>query len=53
MIVVVKAPILATMSMVSARPAEVARIVFGSCRTRIDRAEEILKQVLAEHGASD
>ena len=35
------------------RSAEVARIVFGSWRTRIDRVEEILKQVLAEHGASD
>ncbi len=35
------------------RSAEVARIVFGSWRTRIDRVEEILKQVLAESGASD
>ena len=35
------------------RMAEEARIVFGSWRTRIDRMEEILRQVLAEHSASD
>ncbi len=35
------------------RTAEVARIVFGSWRTRIDRVEEMLRQVLAEHSASD
>ena len=35
------------------RTAEEARIVFGSWRTRIDRVEEMLRQVLAEHSASD
>ena len=35
------------------RMAEEARIVFGSWRTRIDRMEEILRQVLAEHSDSD
>ena len=35
------------------RTAEVARIVFGSGRTRIDAVEEVLKHVLAEHAASD
>ncbi len=31
------------------RTAEVARIVFGSGRTRIDAVEEVLKHILAEH----
>ena len=35
------------------RTAQEARIVFGSWRTRIDGVEEMLKHVLAEHGASD
>ncbi len=35
------------------RTAAVARIVFGSGRTRIDAVEEVLKHVLAEHDASD
>ena len=35
------------------RTAEEARIVFGSWHTRIDRMEEILRQVLAEHSDSD
>lgn len=35
------------------RIAEEARIVFGSWRTRIDSVEEMLRQVLAEHSASD
>ena len=35
------------------RTAWVARIAFGSWRSRIEGVEEILKQVLAEHGASD
>ena len=35
------------------RTAQVARIVFGSGRTRIDAVEEVLKHVLAEYDASD
>ncbi len=35
------------------RTAEEARIVFGSWRTRIDWVEEMLREVLAEHSASD
>lgn len=35
------------------RTAEEARIVFGSWRTRIDRVEEMLRQGLAKHSASE
>lgn len=45
-----RAPLIALVQEFGAeRTAQEARIVFGSWRSRIDLAEEVLQQVLAEH----